>query len=69
MQGMRKHAHLVAGYHNRQLSHPGDALSAFTGALTSLQNEMNTEFILGLPELNLFEDSLRRSPIHNPYLR
>ncbi|CAL3972318.1 unnamed protein product [Diplocarpon coronariae] len=67
--GMRKYAHLVTGYHTRQLTHQSDALNAFTGALTALSKELKTPFLWGLPK-SLFDDTMIwQTPLHNPSLR
>jgi hypothetical protein len=39
LTGLEKYAHLVSGYHGRQLSYENDALNAFTGALTALSKD------------------------------
>lgn len=67
--GLRKYAHLVSGYHGRQLTHQSDALNAFAGALTALGKELNTSFLWGIPESSFDENVIWRTPLHNPSLR
>ncbi len=65
LTSLGKYAHLVSGYHGRQLSYENDALNAFTGALTTLGKDLNTSFIYGLPESAFDQTILWRSPIQN----
>ncbi len=67
--GMRKYSHLVTGYHTRQLTNQGDALDAFSGALTALSKELNTSFIWGIPEASFDDNIIWQTPLHNPSLR
>lgn len=67
--GMQKYAHLVSGYHGRQLTHENDALDAFTGVLTVLTKELNSPFIWGIPECSFSESMIWRTIFFSPSLR
>jgi hypothetical protein len=64
--GLDRYCRFVAGYHLRQLTNEDDLLHAFSGTMSALKAELNTDFLWGLPEAQLDDAFIWQSSLHNP---